>query len=162
MESPRCLALILGVFCIATVALATESVWLPEIVNEGSTSKVTLTVTDMNGIPPTPSIIKDMRVHVIDAETGVVLATPAPVTPGVSVDVTIGAGSNRVISTTKDTEEHVVTGIWAYGASCTPSTLANCTSGTSEAHFYVRQLKGVSVSAGTGPTPLYATPTATP
>lgn len=161
------LALIAGALACAAVAYATESQWLPEIVNEGSTTKVTLTVTDLNGLPPpttTPGVtsIKDVRVWVIDAETGVALATPAPVTPGVSVDVTVGSGSNRVVSTTKDTEEHIVTGAWAYGASCTPTTLANCTVGTSEAHFLVRSLKGVSVGAGTGPTPLFATPTATP
>lgn len=140
---------------LAGLARATDSPLMPEVINEGSTSTLTLAFSDQNGNPVSP---RDIRFWSDDVETltrlygATPIAVPTPVSPASSVDITIPPGGNRIVTDTKETEEHTATAVFLYGATCTPGTPSTCSTGTTECRMMVRNIR-VVVGAGTGPTP---------
>ena len=85
-----------------------------EIVNEKSTSIVTLTFRDESGALVTPSA-GTCQIH--DAASGMEIRVETPFTPaGSTHDITITDTENRILDATRNMEERIVTVSFTYGA----------------------------------------------
>ena len=86
-----------------------------EIVNERSTSIVSLTFRDENGSLVTPSG-GSCQIH--DAASGTEIRAETPFTPvGSTHDITITDTENRILDATRNVEERIVTVSFTYGTS---------------------------------------------
>jgi hypothetical protein len=166
-------ACLLCVLCNSSARAA--DVDLPKIIDEGTTSYVTLQFTDESGILMPP---RDLYLWIADEDTGWSLLEPEfycnssaggtcsgtdVFTSGTSTHTfEIGYYANRVITDTNDTETHVFNAAFRYPYDCdaaVPSpTPGYCDWGTGQASFVVKNIRGLVVSTA-GPSPA---PTPTP
>ena len=85
-----------------------------DIVNEKSTSIVSLTFTDNTGALVTPSA-GTYQIH--DAASGTEIRAETPFTPtGSTHDITITATENRILDAARNVEERIVTVSFTFGA----------------------------------------------
>lgn len=83
-----------------------------EIVNEGSTAYLTVAFTDKNGAAAAPTTVT----YRIDCLTnGTEVKDDTSLSPGTSVEITITATENAIISQSNALEKRVVTVIGSYG-----------------------------------------------
>ncbi len=104
-----------------------------EIVNEKSTSVVTLTFRDESGALVTPS---GGTYRIDDAALGTEIKADTPFTPvDSSHDITITSTENRILDATRNVEERIVTVSFTYGAG---------KNGNSEYRYSVKNLTKIS------------------
>jgi hypothetical protein len=105
---------------------------MAKTVNEKSNAVLTLEFISDTGVP----VVPDSFTYRIDTADGEVVRVSTPVVPTLTTyDIALTTADNTVINNTLDTEQHVVTVVWQYGA--------NTKQGTAQFIYSVKNLNYV-------------------
>lgn len=147
-----------AVWLVAATAGADDRPMIGEPIAEGSSSTMTLLVTDSSGLGVTP---RDVLCWVDDRVTTRRLYGPVAVTPAQPMAIALPPQANQIATESADLEEHILTCQARYPAACipVPTPGANCTVKVGGVRFNVQNERVVVGGSTAQPSPA---PTPTP
>lgn len=147
-------ALILVVSLFGSSPLFADGGPLGDPIDEGSTSRPTIRITDSTRAAVTPA---EILAWVDDVSTTARLHGVVSITPASVVTLTLPPAANRIVDNNKDLEEHVLTLQVKFPSGCTSA----CEWKQKEFRYLVRNLRVVVGGGSLQPSPA-PTPTNTP